>query len=210
MIPPRSGWDELTPSDQVLSKTVPREADNVTMIADDVYIFPSKYGLTSHPVLLSFEGPSDMNEDSNSMNFVSVDLDSSSGQNDSYTDVEQHSEMEHTKEGEDSTPRESHAEEERAGGSKELLLNGFATWGPLQLEREIHEGGWFLTPFLANASIVFDTPREVWSCEESVCDGSRQDRRCTTGSWQSRPRGCSPGATSSTGCSATDRPARRV
>uniref|UniRef100_A0A7S0E4W3 Uncharacterized protein n=1 Tax=Hanusia phi TaxID=3032 RepID=A0A7S0E4W3_9CRYP len=143
-----------------MSKTVPREADNVTMIADDVYIFPSKYGLTSHPVLLSFEGPSDMNEDSNSMNFVSVDLDSSSGQNDSYTDVEQHSEMEHTKEGEDSTPRESHAEEERAGGSKELLLNGFATWGPLQLEREIHEGGWFLTPFLANASIVFDTPRE--------------------------------------------------
>ncbi|EKX49749.1 hypothetical protein GUITHDRAFT_151446 [Guillardia theta CCMP2712] len=149
----------------ILSKTVPREVENVTMITDDVYVFPSPYKLHSRPVGLSFEEPGDMYSDddrTDSVNLVSVDsqTSTSSTRNDSQVGEENRSQLDEMQEGDKEDPPPASAAIGERTCANELLLNGFAAWGPLQLEREIHEGGWYLTSFLANASIVFDTPRE--------------------------------------------------
>jgi len=44
------------------------------------------------------------------------------------------------------------------GRELELLLHGYASWCPHQLDREIRAGGWYIVDSLVNSSMVFDWP----------------------------------------------------
>jgi len=43
---------------------------------------------------------------------------------------------------------------------EEMLVHGFASWCPMQLDREVRLGGWYVTD-VVNASVILRMPREV-------------------------------------------------
>eukprot|EP00961_Rhodomonas_salina_P262198 3543564-Rhodomonas_salina.1 len=70
----------------------------------------------------------------------------------------------HQEEGEraEQSKEEEEEEEEEDGVVEDgegMLIHGFASWCPLQLDREVRLGGWFVTG-VVNASVILDMPRE--------------------------------------------------